>query len=158
GASLVVDGSGAGVNADYAITATTVTRSTPAGFGGVTYSNLTSLLLTVGSGANVVDVTSTAAAAAVTANAGADTVNVAGTGLGAALTVNTGSEDDTVTVGGSPGFPVTIDGGTGTDTVNVNGSAVGDKFTVGPNGTRVAVARVSPSPFALDIGTVETVT
>ncbi len=54
GANLVVDGSGAGVAADYTITSTAVTRSLPAGFGGVTYSNLSSLLLTVGSGANVI--------------------------------------------------------------------------------------------------------
>lgn len=54
GANLVVDGSGAGVVADYTITSTTVTRSLPPGFGGVTYSSLSNLLLSVGSAANVI--------------------------------------------------------------------------------------------------------
>ncbi len=45
GANLTVDGTGAAVAANYEITATTVTRSLPAGFAGVTYSNLNSLLL-----------------------------------------------------------------------------------------------------------------
>ena len=74
GANLTVDGTGAAVAADYAITATTVTRSLPAGFGGVTYSNLTSLLLATGSGPNVVTVSSTSVPTTADANGGIDTL------------------------------------------------------------------------------------
>lgn len=74
GANLTVDGTGAAVAADYAITATTVTRSLPAGFGGVTYSSLTSLLLATGSGPNVVTVSSTSVPTTADANGGIDTL------------------------------------------------------------------------------------
>jgi Ca2+-binding RTX toxin-like protein len=74
GADLTVDGTGDAVAADYAITATTVTRSMPAGFGGVTYSNLTTLLLATGSGPNVVTVSSTSVPTTADANAGIDTL------------------------------------------------------------------------------------
>ncbi len=117
GAILTVDDSGAGVAANYGVSATAVTQSTPTGFGGVTYSNITSLLLTVGSGANVVDVTSTKIPTTVRTNAGADSVFVTGAGLGAALQVDTGSENDAVTLIGVPAQSVTVDGGTGTDTL-----------------------------------------
>ncbi len=53
-----------------------------------------------------------------------------------------------------------MDGGTGTDLVQVNGAVgAGDTFVVGPGaGGRVAFQRTNLGPFALDIGTVETLT
>ena len=74
GADLTVDGTGAAVAANYEITATTVTRSSPAGFGGVTYSNLSSLLLATGSGPNIVTVSSTSVPTTADANGGVDTL------------------------------------------------------------------------------------
>lgn len=47
------------------------------------------------------------------------------------------------------------EGGDGIDTVEVNGGNGIENFTVTPNGTRVRFDRVSPAPFALDIGTTE---
>ena len=51
----------------------------------------------------------------------------------------------------------TIEGGIGTDTQVVNGSSVADAFEIaeGPTPGRLSLARTSPGPFALDIGTVE---
>ncbi len=104
GANLTVDGSGAAVAADYTITGTTVTRTIPAGFGGVTYSNLSTLLLTTGSGANVITVSSTSVPTTVNTNAGSDSVLV-GSGANTldnilgALTVNGGGNaGDTLTL------------------------------------------------------------
>lgn len=45
-----------------------------------------------------------------------------------------------------------VEGGDGVDTVRVNGSNAGETFTVTANGTRVRFDRLSPAPFALDIG------
>ena len=119
GATLTVDGSGASVPANYMVSGTAVTRSLPDPplFGGVTYANLTSLLLTTGSGPNIVNVAGTSVPTTVSTNAGADAVTVAGVGLAAALTVNTGSEDDAVTFVSSPASPVLVDGGAGNDTL-----------------------------------------
>jgi Ca2+-binding RTX toxin-like protein len=47
------------------------------------------------------------------------------------------------------------EGGDGNDTVEVNGGAGDEQFAVAANGTRVRLDRVSPAPFALDIGTSE---
>jgi len=51
----------------------------------------------------------------------------------------------------------TLEGDAGTDRVQVNGArgATGDVFTADAAGGRVALARTSPGPFALDIGTTE---
>jgi len=94
GANLTVDGSGAGVAADYDITSTKVSRSLPAGFGGVTYSNLSNLLVTVGNGVNIVTVPSTSVPTTVNTNGGADVVTI-GNGtldnIAAAVTVSGGN-------------------------------------------------------------------
>ena len=47
------------------------------------------------------------------------------------------------------------EGGTGIDTVEVNGGNGAEVFTVTANGTRVRFDRLTPAPFALDIGTSE---
>ncbi|MEQ1830145.1 MAG: CHRD domain-containing protein, partial [Pirellula sp.] len=108
------------------ISSTTVTRSIPAGFGGVTYSNLASLLLTVGSGANVVTVNSTAA--------------------GVVTNIATGAGDDSVVFGNGVSLNGgTVDGGANNDTidyspyatsvaVNLGANATGGAFTASLNG------------------------
>jgi Ca2+-binding RTX toxin-like protein len=50
------------------------------------------------------------------------------------------------------------EGGEGVDTVEVNGGNGGEQFTATANGTRVRFDRVTPAPFALDIGTSEKLT
>jgi len=47
------------------------------------------------------------------------------------------------------------EGGDGIDTVEVNGGNGGETFTATANGARVRFDRVTPAPFALDIGTTE---
>jgi Ca2+-binding RTX toxin-like protein len=47
------------------------------------------------------------------------------------------------------------EGGSGTDIVEVNGGNGDEVFTTTANGTRVRFDRLSPAPFALDIGTCE---
>ena len=47
------------------------------------------------------------------------------------------------------------EGGEGTDTVEVNGGNGAEQFTATANGTRVRFDRLTPAPFAIDIGTSE---
>jgi Ca2+-binding RTX toxin-like protein len=47
------------------------------------------------------------------------------------------------------------EGGPGTDTVEVNGGNGAETFTTTANGTRVRFDRITPAPFALDIGSCE---
>jgi Ca2+-binding RTX toxin-like protein len=47
------------------------------------------------------------------------------------------------------------EGATGDDTVEVNGGNGAEQFTATANGTRVRFDRVTPAPFAIDIGTSE---
>jgi Ca2+-binding RTX toxin-like protein len=47
------------------------------------------------------------------------------------------------------------EGGGGTDTVEVSGGSGGEQFSTTANGARVRFDRLSPAPFALDIGTSE---
>jgi Ca2+-binding RTX toxin-like protein len=47
------------------------------------------------------------------------------------------------------------EGATGVDTVEVNGGNGAEQFTATANGTRVRFDRVTPAPFAIDIGTTE---
>lgn len=47
------------------------------------------------------------------------------------------------------------EGGAGTDTVEVNGGGGAEVFTTTANGTRVRFDRLSPAPFAIDLGTCE---
>ena len=47
------------------------------------------------------------------------------------------------------------EGATGTDTVEVNGGNGAEQFTATANGTRVRFDRVTPAPFAIDVGTSE---
>ncbi len=48
-----------------------------------------------------------------------------------------------------------VEGGDGTDLLNINGGAGAEIFTATANGTRVRFDRLSPAPFAIDIGTTE---
>lgn len=48
-----------------------------------------------------------------------------------------------------------MEGGDGTDIAEVNGGGGAEVFTVTANGTRVRFDRVDPAPFALDIGSTE---
>jgi Ca2+-binding RTX toxin-like protein len=48
------------------------------------------------------------------------------------------------------------EGGAGTDTVEVNGGDGAEQFTATANGARVRFDRTNPAPFAIDIGTSET--
>ncbi|MBC7938345.1 MAG: calcium-binding protein [Chitinophagaceae bacterium] len=48
-----------------------------------------------------------------------------------------------------------FEGGSGIDTAETNGGNGAERFTVSANGTRVRLDRVEPAPFALDIGTTE---
>jgi len=47
------------------------------------------------------------------------------------------------------------EGGAGVDAVEVNGGNGAEQFTAGANGSRVRFDRVNPAPFAIDIGTSE---
>ena len=86
-----------------------------------------------------------------------------------------GSEDDTLTGGDAddqafgqsgndravwnPGDDTDLnEGGEGVDTVEVNGGNGAEQFTTTANGTRVRFDRISPAPFAIDIGTSEKLT
>lgn len=52
-----------------------------------------------------------------------------------------------------------VDGSAGADLLQVSGHLTSaDLFTLGANGTRLDFDRLSPGPFSLDIGTVETLT
>jgi Ca2+-binding RTX toxin-like protein len=83
-----------------------------------------------------------------------------------------GSENDTLTGGDAddqvfgqggndrmiwnPGDDTDLnEGGDGVDTVEVNGGNGAEQFTATANGTRVRFDRVTPAPFAIDIGTTE---
>jgi Ca2+-binding RTX toxin-like protein len=83
-----------------------------------------------------------------------------------------GSENDTLTGGDgddqvfgeagndrlvwNPGDDTDLDeGGADTDTVEVNGGNGAEQFTTTPNGIRVRFDRITPAPFALDVGTAE---
>src|SRR5262245_28284264 len=48
-----------------------------------------------------------------------------------------------------------MEGGDGTDSAEVNGGNGSEVFTATANGTRVRFDRINPAPFALDIGTTE---
>jgi Ca2+-binding RTX toxin-like protein len=48
-----------------------------------------------------------------------------------------------------------MEGGTGTDTAEINGGNGAETFSATANGTRVRFDRVTPAPFAVDIGTTE---
>jgi Ca2+-binding RTX toxin-like protein len=48
------------------------------------------------------------------------------------------------------------EGGAGNDQVIVNGAAANETFTAAPDGNRVRFDRTDPTPFSLDIGSVET--
>ncbi|MGC1275659.1 MAG: calcium-binding protein [Planctomycetaceae bacterium] len=47
------------------------------------------------------------------------------------------------------------EGGTGIDTTEVNGGNGAENFTATANGSRVRFDRISPAPFAIDVGTTE---
>jgi Ca2+-binding RTX toxin-like protein len=83
-----------------------------------------------------------------------------------------GSENDTLTGGDAddrafgqsgndrmiwnPGDDTDLnEGGDGTDTVEVNGGGGAEQFTTTANGARVRFDRLTPAPFAIDIGTSE---
>ena len=49
-----------------------------------------------------------------------------------------------------------IEGNDGSDVAEIRGGEGAETFTIQPNGTRVRFDRIDPAPFALDIGTTET--
>ena len=113
-AQLFVDDGGEGGAADYTITSTAVTRSSPTGFGGVTYANLASVNLFTGTGANVIRVLSTATGVTtnIAAGDGDDTIEM---GNGADLnggSVNGQGGADTITYAGAT-TPVAVNLGLG---------------------------------------------
>jgi Ca2+-binding RTX toxin-like protein len=86
--------------------------------------------------------------------------------------VSGGGESDTITGGDAddqafgqggddrmiwnPGDDTDLnEGGAGSDTIEVNGGGTAEQFTATANGTRVRFDRISPAPFAIDIGTSE---
>jgi Ca2+-binding RTX toxin-like protein len=50
-----------------------------------------------------------------------------------------------------------VEGGSGLDTVEVNGGNGAESFAITPNGARLRVDRLSPAPFSIDAGTVESI-
>ena len=138
GADLTVDGSGAGVNADYNVTFNTVTRSVPAGFGGVTYTGLTSLLVTVGNGINNVTVPSTSVPTTINTNGSADIVTIGNGSLDAVVAA--------VTVIGGAGAPDSLIVNDSTD-ASINNYAI----------TSTSITRAGAGLITYD-GTTEDVT
>ncbi len=134
GANVTVNAQGAAVAADYTITNTTITRSTPAGFGGLTYGGLvpTNLVtLNTGSGANIFTVTSTAnVITTVNSGGGDDTFNVTGSGLLGTNNFNGEAGDDVFNVAA----PIA-----GAAIVNVDGGphVVGDSLNLNAGGADV---------------------
>ena len=71
-------------------------------------------------------------------------------------TMNGGAGDDTLVWNNGDGTDV-VNGDDGRDDVEVNGApAAGDRFTVQPNGARIDFDRTNLVPFAIDIGSSET--
>ena len=71
-------------------------------------------------------------------------------------TMNGGGGDDTLVWNNGDGTDV-VNGDDGRDDVEVNGApAAGDGFTVQPNGVRIDFDRTNLVPFAIDIGSSET--
>jgi Ca2+-binding RTX toxin-like protein len=71
-------------------------------------------------------------------------------------TMNGGAGDDTLVWNNGDGSDV-ANGDDGRDDVEVNGApAVGDVFTVQPNGARIKFDRINLVPFTVDIGSSET--
>jgi hypothetical protein len=93
------------------------------------------------------------AANSISGNAGNDTI-VGGPGSD---TMSGDAGDDVIVWSNGDGTDV-IDGGAGSDRVQVNGNVTAaDEFTIGAGpGGRVDFDRLSPGPFSLDIGTIET--
>ncbi|WP_205760888.1 beta strand repeat-containing protein [Luteolibacter luteus] len=68
--------------------------------------------------------------------------------------VSGGNNDDTLIW--NPGDDTDLnEGDGGTDTIVVNGGNGSESFTTTANGTRVRFDRITPAPFALDLGTAE---
>jgi Ca2+-binding RTX toxin-like protein len=111
--------------------------------------------------ANIQNVTGSAANDSLIGNAGANVIN-GGPGddtiIGAQGndTLSGGDGNDLIVWNNGDGSD-TIDGNAGTNTVQVNGSVdKGDAFLVAAAGARVNFQRTNLTPFALDIGTTQT--
>jgi hypothetical protein len=120
-ATLTVNGGG-----NTQLTSTTVTGIS--GGSGIAYSGLSALGISLGSGGNTVQVTSTASTTATTVNSGSgnDTVSVLATG--GTTTINTGSGTNTVNVGGTTlpnGILTSI-----TASLTVNGNSTGGNDSI----------------------------
>ena len=129
------------------------------------------LLVQAGLGADVISAAGLAAGtSSLTLNGEAGNDIVTG-GAGADLLIG-GTENDTLTGGpgadqmlGQAGSDIMVwqpgdgsdvmEGGDGSDEAQVVGGNGAEAFVIAANGTRVAFNRVDPSPFALDIGTTE---
>ena len=126
--TLNVDDTGSEGDKTGTLTATTLT-GLGMGDGGIAYSGLTTLNISLGSGDNTLLISGTSSAATtVNGNNGADTFNVQATT--GALNLNGGNGDDTFNFGSATpdtggtvsniAGQVTIDGGEGADVVNVD--------------------------------------
>jgi hypothetical protein len=180
-ASLVPSGTGF----TFTATGVTLPAASEAAFlGGGTYVNIHTPTFTGGairgqlfSNANANLTTGTATGAAAIANienvtGGAGNDSLVGNNL--PNTLNGGPGADWIVAGpgsdildGGAGADVLVwsngdgtdidEGGADSDTVQVNGSTTAnDVFEIRANGTRIDFDRISPGPFSLDIGTVET--
>jgi Ca2+-binding RTX toxin-like protein len=142
--------------------------------GAVACNSITSITVTGGPAANVIDLSGVngidyTALTAVTVSGGAGTDTITGSELADRLVGGDNNDDvsglggdDTIVWNGGDDDDIN-NGGGGTDTVEVNGAAAfGETFTVKPSATvgRVQFDRAAPTPtppglFALDIGTSE---
>ncbi|MBY0514255.1 MAG: hypothetical protein K2P78_10135, partial [Gemmataceae bacterium] len=137
GANLTVDGSGAAVAADYQVTNINVVRVAPAGFGGVQYANLATLLLTVGGGNNVISVPTTSVPTTINTNAGVDTINVGRNAVGGTNTLAAILGPVTVNGGGQAG-----------DAVNLFDQTSGAGQTYGITATQVTRSGAQPVTYS----------
>ncbi len=114
-----VSDTGDGSSSTSTLSGTGLTSTAFGSGGGLSYSSLAALNLSLGSGGNTVTVAGTAGGTSTTVNSGtgSDTVDV--TGTSGPLTVNTQTGMDTVNVQ-AIGAPASINAGGGNDTFNVS--------------------------------------
>ena len=115
----------------------TLTGSTLKGLGmgasGITYSGVTTLVISLGSGGNTFTITTTGAATILNSGSAADTINL--TTDANATTINGQGGNDIINVTNT-GATTTINGGNGNDTVNIfNNGATLNIFGQGENDT-----------------------
>jgi acrosin len=119
--TMNIDDSGSTAAKTGQLTGTTLT-GLGLGAAGISYSGLSALNISLGSGGNTFTIASTSAGTATTLNSGKgnDTVTILTTG--SLTNINTQAGNDTVNVRDT-GAPTTINTGTGADTINVGSLA-----------------------------------